>query len=124
MGGSHLLVVYVPCNFHTYYEPLTAYSFLVKGYNMGTKNLARLYVGVSKADKIGQNGGGGGSHLLVLYVPCNFHTYSRILLRVLQSQKLNYHYLGLQRSLILYLTVYFKTHSLCSNGLTSWTFPC
>ena len=24
---------------------------------MGTKNLARLYVGVCKADKIGQNGG-------------------------------------------------------------------
>ena len=25
---------------------LTVYSFLVKGFNMGTKNLARLYVGV------------------------------------------------------------------------------
>ena len=33
-------------------ESLTEYSFLVKGFNMETKNLARLYVGVCKADKI------------------------------------------------------------------------
>ena len=32
---------------------------------MGTKILARLYVGVCEADKIGQM---GGSHLLVVYV--------------------------------------------------------
>ena len=38
-------------------ESLTVYSFLVKGFNMGTKNLARLYVGVCKADKIGLNEG-------------------------------------------------------------------
>ena len=38
-------------------ESLTVYSFLLKGFNMGTKNLARLYVGVCKADKIGRNGG-------------------------------------------------------------------
>ena len=28
------------------------HSFSVKGFNRGTKNLARLYVGVCKADKI------------------------------------------------------------------------
>ena len=28
----------------------------LKNFNIGTKNLARLYVGVSKADKIGQYG--------------------------------------------------------------------
>ena len=33
------------------------YSFLVKGFNMGTKNLARLYVGVCKANKFSRNGG-------------------------------------------------------------------
>ena len=33
------------------------YYFLVKGSNIGTKNLARLYVGVCKADRIGLNGG-------------------------------------------------------------------
>ena len=33
------------------------YSFLVKGFNMRTKNLARLYVGACKADKIDRNGG-------------------------------------------------------------------
>ena len=64
-------------------ESLTVYSFLVKGFNMGTKNLARLHVRLSKADKIARNGGGwgrgrgmegggGGSHLVV--VPCNFRT--------------------------------------------------
>ena len=38
-------------------ESLTVYSFLVKGFDMTTKNLARLYVGVCKADKIRRNGG-------------------------------------------------------------------
>ena len=36
-------------------ESLTVYSLLVKGFNMGTKNLARSYVGVSKTDKTGRN---------------------------------------------------------------------
>ena len=52
-------------------ESLAAYSFLVKGFDMGIKNLARLYVGVCKADKIPWN---GGSYLFVVYVVCNFHT--------------------------------------------------
>ena len=38
-------------------ESLTVYSFLVKGVNMRTKNSARVYVGVCKADKIGRRGG-------------------------------------------------------------------
>ena len=32
---------------------LTVYPFLTKIFNMGTKNFARLYIGVWKADKIG-----------------------------------------------------------------------
>ena len=38
-------------------ESLTLFSFLVKGINMKTKGLARLYAGVCKADKIGRNEG-------------------------------------------------------------------
>ena len=30
---------------------------VVKGFKIGTKNFASLYVGVFKADKIGRNGG-------------------------------------------------------------------
>ena len=33
------------------------YSLLVNVSNIGTRNLARLYVGVYKADRIGLNGG-------------------------------------------------------------------
>ena len=33
------------------------FLFLVKEFDMGTKSLARLYVGVCKADKIGRNEG-------------------------------------------------------------------
>ena len=38
-------------------DSLTVYSFLVKRFNMGTKNFPKLYVGVCKADKIGRNEG-------------------------------------------------------------------
>ena len=38
-------------------ESLTVYLLHVKGFNKGIKNLARLYVGVCKANKIGRNGG-------------------------------------------------------------------
>ena len=38
-------------------ESLTVYTFLVQVSNIGTKNLARLYVGVCKADRIDLNGG-------------------------------------------------------------------
>ena len=37
-------------------ESLTMYSFLVKEFNMGARILARLYVGVCKANKRGQSG--------------------------------------------------------------------
>ena len=53
-------------------ESLTVYSLLIKRFNMGTKNLAKLYVGVCDADKIDQNE--GVNYLLVVYVPCNFNT--------------------------------------------------
>ena len=52
-------------------KSLTAYSFLVERFNVRTKNLARLFVGVSKADRFGRN---EDSHLLVVYVPFNFNT--------------------------------------------------
>ena len=38
-------------------ESLTVYSFLFKGFNMETKSLARLYVGVCRAHKITRNWG-------------------------------------------------------------------
>ena len=38
-------------------ESLTMYLFIVKGFNIGTKNLQRLYVGIYKPNKIGWNGG-------------------------------------------------------------------
>ena len=38
-------------------ESQTVYSFLIKGFNVGNKNLTRLYVGVCKTDKISQNRG-------------------------------------------------------------------
>ena len=38
-------------------ESLSVYSFLVKIFNIGTKNLEKLYVGVCKADRIGLNVG-------------------------------------------------------------------
>ena len=38
-------------------EYVTVYSFLVKGFNMGTKNFANLNVGACKADIPVQNGG-------------------------------------------------------------------
>ena len=44
---------------------------LVKGFYRGTKNLARLYVGVCKANKIGRNGGHSSTFG---DVPCSFHT--------------------------------------------------
>ena len=37
-------------------ESLTVYLLLVKGFDTETKNLAKLYVRVYKADKIGRNG--------------------------------------------------------------------
>ena len=49
-------------------ESLTKYSFLVKRFNMGSKNLTRSYGGVCKANKIGWVG--GTSTLLVVYVFC------------------------------------------------------
>ena len=37
-------------------ESLTVYSFLVEVFNLGTKNLASLYVRVCKTDRISLNG--------------------------------------------------------------------
>ena len=37
---------------------------------MGTKNLARLCVGVCKTEKLAEM---GGSHLLAVYITYNFH---------------------------------------------------
>ena len=51
-------------------ESLTVYSFLDKGFNMGAKNLARLYLGVCKADEIDRN----GIQPSKCSVTCYFHT--------------------------------------------------
>ena len=45
-------------------ESLTVYFLLVNGSKIGTKYFASLYVGVSKADKIGLKGGLSSIHFL------------------------------------------------------------
>ena len=45
-------------------ESLTAYLLVVNGSKLDTINFANLYVGVCKADKIGQKGGHPSKHFL------------------------------------------------------------